>query len=255
MFAVKTSTQVSSKNLFEIRDVMGHVMSYVDEDDRFRMRKLNRIFYSLYYGQTAVHNSRRALFLTQLGRSFTRVTELEISLDKVRGSTLKYITSQTFGRLTKLSLKSTAQRVTFDTLSGLHHSGIRELKVDLSQPADMSAISEVRFPELRKLSVAIRGFISVKPYRPLRLSPHTKLKEMNIDHLFLDDSFFQTLTQESFPQLRILKIGEDSCFLTGLCNEDLREQCEGVGINLEFFENTDSLGGIVSLEREIIKLM
>lgn len=243
-----------SQTVFDIRDVAEKIMTYVDEDDRFRMRKLNRMFQSFFYKQTVVYNYGRALLLAKMGRSFPRVTELKIDLDNLSGSTLKYITPETFSRLVRISLTSTAQRVTLDDLTSLKHPGIRELKVDLNQPADIAAITEARFPELRTLSIAIKGFICVKPYRPLSLSPHPKLKEIKMDHLFLDDSFFETLTAENFPELHVLKICEDSCFLIELSDEELREMIQGHGIQLEFLANAN-IGGIISLDREITKLL
>jgi len=244
-----------SKNLFEIRDVLGKVMTYVDEDDRFRMRRLNRMFQSFYYKQTVVLDYGRALLLSKMGRQFHRVTELKVDLDKFSGSILKHITPQTFQRLVRVSLSSSGQRVTMEDLKNLNHPGIRELKVDLSQPADIFAVTEARFPELRKLWITIRGLIRVRSYKPMELTPHTKLKEVTIDHLFLDDSFFNTLTAENFPNLRKLKVSEDSCFLIELDDDELRDMVQCQGIDLEFLPNADDIGYCLNLNGQTTKLM
>jgi len=244
-----------NKNLFEIRDVMGKVMTYVGEDDRFRMRKLNRMFQSFYYKQTEVLNCTRALELSKMGRQFHRVTELKLDFDNFSGSTLEHINPHTFPRLLRLSLTSTGERVTMEDLKRLNHPGIRELKVDLSQPGDISAITEARFPELRKLWITIRGLIHVNSYKRMRLLPHTKLEEVTIDHVFLEDSFFNTLTSENFPNLRMLKISEDSCFMIELDDDELKEVMQCQGIILELLPNDGDIGYSFNLSGKTEKLM
>jgi len=223
----------STSSLFEIRDLAEKIMTYVDEDDRFQMRSLNRMFNSFFYGQTVVHNFRRVLRLSK-NRQFPHVANMQINLDCVRGSTLRYITKSKFPRLTSISLNSTEQRVTSDDIESLNHPGIRELKVDLSQPADITAIKENNLPGLNTLSISIKGFISVmQPNRPFRLNPHTKLRKITIDHQFLDDCFFETLNPGYFPQLCLVRLCEDSFFFTGLNSEDLKKTFENLGITLE----------------------
>jgi len=241
----------STSSLFEIRDLAEKIMTYVDEDDRFQMRSLNRMFNSFFYGQTVVHNFRRVLRLSK-NRQFPRVANLQINLDCVPSSTLRYVTTSKFPRLTSISLNSTEQRLTSSDLESLNHPGIQELKVDLSQPADITAINESNLPGLKTLSICIKGFISVmQPNRPFRLNPHSKLREFTIDHQFLDESFFETLNPRYFPQLCLVRLCEDSCFFTGLDCEDLKKTFDNLGITLALLENTDEASGMVSLERNI----
>jgi len=239
--------------IFEIRGIMWNVMSYVDEDDLFRMRQLNHMFQSFYYRQTKIRNCGRALLLSKMGRQFPRVTELKINLDNIAGSTLKYISPKTFARLHSVTLLSTSQRVKWEDLKRLKHPGITDLKVDLSQPSDLSAITEARFPQLRRLSVNIRGFICVKPYRPMRLSPHSKLEEITMDHMFLNYSFFDTLTAKHFPNLQMLKICEGSCFLIELSDGELGELIQRQGFKLVLLPNSGTIGCSSSLDRDIKK--
>jgi hypothetical protein len=248
----------STSRLFEIRDLLEKIMTYADEDDRFQMRSLNRMFHSFFYGQTVMYNFRRVLHLSK-NRQFPRLDNLQINLDCVPGSTLRYVTTSKFPRLTSISLNSTEQRVTSGDIEILKHPGIQELKVDLSQPADITAIKENNLPGLSKLSISIKGFISVmQPNRPFRLNPHTKLREVTVDHQFLDGCFFETLTPEYFPQLSLLTLGEDACFFTELDNEDLEKMFNNNGIKLEFVEKADNTGGMsgmMSLDRNIINLL
>jgi len=241
----------STSGLFEIRDLLEKIMTYVDEDDRFEMRSLNRMFNSFFYGQTVVHNIRRVLRLSK-NWQFPRVANLQINLDCVPGSTLSCVTASKFPRLTSISLNSTEQRLTSGDLESLNHPGIQELKVDLSQPADITAINENNLPGLKILSISIKGFISVmQPNRPFRLNSHSKLKEFTIDHQFLDECFFETLNPGYFPQLCLVRLCEDSCFFAGLNCEDLKKTFDNLGITLEFLEKTDEAGGMVSLETNI----
>jgi hypothetical protein len=223
-------------------------MTYVDEDDRFQMRGLNRMFNSFFYRQTVMYNFRRVLLLSK-NRPFPRVDNLQINLDCVPGSTLRYVNTSKFPRLTSISLNSTEQRLTSDDLESLKHPGIQELKVDLSQPADITAITENNLPGLRSLSISIKGFISVmQPNRPFRLNPHTKLKEVTVDHQFLDECFFETLNPGYFPQLCLVRLSEDSCLFTGLSNEDLKKTFHKLRIKLEFINKADETWRMVSLE-------
>jgi len=239
----------SSSSLFEIRDLLEKIMTYVDEDDRFRMRSLNRMFNSFFYGQTIVHNFHRVLRLSK-NRQFPRVANLQVNLDCEPGSTLRYVTTSKFPRLTSISLNSTEQRVTSDDIESLNHPGIQELKVDLSQPADITAIKENNLPELSTLSISIKGFISLmEPNRPFRLNPHSKLREFTIDHQFLDECFFETLNPGYFPQLSLVRLCEDSFFFIELNCEDLQKTFNNLGITLEFLDKADETGNMVSLER------
>jgi len=245
LFKYERTNMSSTSNLFEIRDLLEKIMTYVDEDDRFQMRSLNRMFNSSFYRQTVVHNFRRVLRLSK-NRQFPRVANLQINLDCVPGSTLRYITTSKFPRLTSISLNSTEQRVTSGVLESLNHPGIQELKVDLSHPADVTAIKENNLPELSTLSISIKGFISMmQPNRPFRLNPHTKLREVTIDHLFLDECYFETLNPGYFPQLCLVRLCEDSCYFTGLNNEDLKKTFDNLGITLEFLKPADETGGMV----------
>jgi len=129
-----------------------------------------------------------------------------------------------------------------EDLKRLNHPGIRELRVDLSHPGDISTITEARYPELRKLWITIKGLIHVRSYKRMRLLPHRKLKEVIIDHEFLEKSFFRTLTSESFPNLRILKFCEDSSFMIGLSDDELKEIMQCQGITLELLPNDGNIG-------------
>jgi len=220
-------------------------MTYVDEDDRFRMRSLNRMFHSFYYRITEVRNSDRVLFLSKT-RQFPRVTALEIDVDKIPRDTLSLVSPKRFPRLLSVSL-SCSQRVTYSDLESLNHPGIQELKADLSQPNDISAITELKFPELTTLNISIRGLICVEPpYQPFRLKPHKKLKKVTMDHLFLDDSFFNTLNLEHFPQLRVVSVSEDSCLFVNISSEELKQKFEQSNIKFEFLSKA---GDLKNLER------
>lgn len=235
----------TANNLFEIQDLMCKIMTYVDEDEHFRMRAVNHMFQSFFYRITEVCNYRRVLFLSR-NRRFPRVTELQIDLHKIPRSTLEFVNPKKFPQLVTVSL-SCSQRVTSGDLESLNHPGTQELKVGLSQTEDISAITENKFPELTTLSIFISGFIFVKqPYQPFRIKPHTKLKDVTIDHMFLDESFFHTLTRENFPQLRVLNICEDSCLFLALRSEELKQIFEERGIQLDFLSKT---GGFINVER------
>lgn len=82
------------------------------------------------------------------------------------------------------------------------------------------------------------------------LPPHSKLKEVTIDHLFLDDSFFKTMTAENFPNLRMVKISEDSCFLIELNDNELRDMVQCQGIDLELLPNADNIVNSFNLNGE-----
>jgi len=142
--------------------------------------------------------------------------------------------------------------VTSGDLENLNHRGIQELKVDLSQPRDKAAINENNLPGLSTLSISIKGFKSVmQSNRPFRLKPHTKLREVTIDHMFFDECSFETLNHGHFPQLVLVRLCEDSCFLTGLNSVNLKNTFDNLGITLEFLKTAEKTGGKLSLERNI----
>jgi len=225
--------------MFEIRDLLEKIMTYVDEDDRFQMRKLNSMFQSFFYGQTVVHNFRRVLFLSK-NRPFPRVDHLQINLDCIPGSKLRYVTPSKFPQLISISLNNTEQRLTSSDLESLKHPGIQELKVDLSEPGDITSIRENNLPGLSTLRICIKGFRSVqRAYRPFRLNPHKKLREVTVDHLFLGKSFFETLNRGCFPQLCLVRLCEEACFFSRLNAEYLKKTFDNLGIKLAFIETFD----------------
>jgi len=187
-------------------ELLNDVMVYLNDDDRFRLRELNFLFYKAYYWQNvsnvnAFFDFKRSINLAMRDRVFSNVKVISILPNEVTSLALASISVHTFPNLRVFNARC---RVLSDgnlkwhlsgSLASLRHRSIQQLDVCLSDvPASGHCLLELcRFPNLIKLSIT---FEHPSKY-PLCCS-HCSLQTINLTNGTLKNN----LDRQNFPALR-----------------------------------------------------
>jgi len=187
-------------------ELLSNVMVYLNDNDRFRLRELNFLFYKAYYSQSvsninAIFDFKRSINLSMRDRVFSNVKFISILPNEVTSLALASISVHTFPNLRVFNARC---RVLSDgnlkwhrsgSLSSLRHRSIQQFDVCLSDvPASGHCLLELcRFPNLKKLSIT---FEHPSKY-PLNCS-HCSLQTINLTNGTLENK----LDRKNFPALR-----------------------------------------------------
>jgi len=211
-------------------DLMRYILSYLNDNDRFKLRGLSSLFYELYYYQrvherTKPFKDERAIRLAKRGRRFMMVEHLQTHFDGISRSDLQFISPYNFPRLKSFY---SYKRLNGSEFHRLRHPGLVRLSVILENPRLTQSITEQRFPKLEELDLDYRRRVP-----PLRaINPHSSLKKLTIFKSQLEANFLKSISREHFPEL--LSITIDSRMNVPIEEFlDLQRQFMSTGIKLK----------------------
>jgi len=211
-------------------DLMRYILSYLNDDDRFRLRGLSFLFYELYYCQhvnqrTTPFNDERAIRLAKRGRRFMMIEHLQTRYSGIRRADLQFISPYTFPRLKSFY---SYKRLNGSELNKLRHPGLVQLSIILETQSLAQIISEQRFPRLELLAVDFRRRLP-----PLgAINPHSTLKKLTILKAKLEANFFKSVSRENFPKLQTIEI-ESRISVSDAEFLNLQRQFISIGIKLK----------------------
>jgi len=187
-------------------ELLNDVIVYLNDNDRFRLRELNALFYKAYYYQSvsnmnAIFDFKRSINLAMRDRVFSNVKVISILPEEVTSLALASISVHTFPNLRVFNARC---RVLSDgnlkwhlsqSLASLRHRLIKQLDVCLSDvPASGHCLLELcRFPSLKKLSITFEH-----PSKYPISSSHCSLQTINLTNGTLENK----LDRQNFPALQ-----------------------------------------------------
>jgi len=211
-------------------DLMRYILSYVNDNDRFKLRGLSLLFYESYYYQvvnerTTPFNDERAIRLAKTGRKFVMIEHLQTRYVGISRRDIQYISPYSFPRLQSFH---SYRRLNESEFSRLRHPGLVKLTLVLETPDLARLITQQRFPKLEFLDVDFRR--RVPPL--VAINPHGNLKKLIIIKARLAANFFQSVSRENFPRLENIEI-EDRMNVSGAEFFALQRQFSSIGIKLK----------------------
>jgi len=213
-------------------DLMRYILSYINDDDRFRLRGLSILFYESYYSQhvdqlTSPFNDERTIRLAKRGRRFVKIEHLQTRFSGICRADLQYISPYTFPRLKSFY---SCKRLNGNEFNKLRHPGLVELSIVLETPSLVRLISEQRFPRLEILAIDFR-----RRLHPLgAINPHKTLKNLTILKAQVDTNFFKSVSRENFPKLQSIEIERKmSAFEADAEFFNLQRQFNSFGVQLK----------------------
>jgi len=209
--------------------LLGHILTFLPDDDLFGLRVLGSVFYNAYFrqriwvdesrnlteGEEGVFNDHRAIRLARMGRVFPRVEFLiydvrapgnPATLPPLQDSDLSAISPRSFPALTFLSLhQESLKNASLRNLPG--HPGLQFLSVDLvangedAGSDDLKHISSDRFPNLRRLQLGA--------HRLTELPEHPNLERILLPTMEPHREAWSLVTRERFPRLKIVEVWQN----------------------------------------------
>jgi len=211
-------------------DILRYIVSYLNDEDRFKLRGLSPFFYESYYCQhvnerTKPFNDERAIKLAKRGRRFTKVEHLQTRYVGITTYDLQFISPYHFPNLKSFFSDKALSENEFDRL---RHPQLVELSVLLETPREARCITEQRFPKLQKLEIDFweRGA------ELGAINPHSTLKRLICPLVQVGASFFKSISRRRFPELELIEI-DSSVLLSTRAFFDLQVQFRSIGINLK----------------------
>lgn len=201
--------------------IWGHIMTFMDDDLRFKMRAVDKMFYKGYFGTaTSLTSSnqvstKRILKLTAMGRVFRNVTHLNVGkydIKRYKDDKAVPATGPLKGLPRLKSIVMTRDgwppRATNGRYCNYDHSTVfpafgkcEKVEYISVNWADLDNVTPEAFPNLKTL-------VSTGVYK---LKPHPNLEEIRIEHHAADDEDFRNwltpsemniITKANFPKLR-----------------------------------------------------
>lgn len=167
-------------------DVFRHIMTFMEERAMFKLRRVNRVCYHLFYSRENYNDIGLVMKLAARGRQFSKIKAL--ALPKLTTDELCCITQLQFPKLEIISMPLLEPHMMRFLPS---HSTLKML----SEVSSAHSITRERFPSLLVLKI----------YKPqngrLRgLHPHDKIESLDLN-CNLDEQGYDNITREKFPSL------------------------------------------------------
>jgi len=172
-------------------DVFRHIMTFMEEGAMFKLRRVNRVCYHLFYTREKYNDLGLVMKLAARGRQFSKIKTL--ALPKLTTDELCCITQLQFPKLEKISMPFLEPHEMRFLPS---HSTLKML----SDVSSAHAITRERFPSL----------VVLKIYKPLNerlrgLHPHDKIETLDLN-CNLDQQGYDNITRGKFPSLCSLRL-------------------------------------------------
>jgi len=212
------------------KEILRYVVSYLNDEDRFRLRGLSLFFYETYYCQhinedTKPFNDERAIKLARKGRRFTNIEHLQTRYVSITAADLQFISPYHFPSLKSFFSDRTVSEKRF---ARLRHPLLVKLSVLLEKPREARCITEQRFPNLQILDVDFRE----RGAELGAINPHRILKRLICPKVKLGANFFLSISRAHFPKLECIEM-DSRVLSSNRAFIDLRTQFGLIGIRLE----------------------
>jgi len=172
-------------------DVFRHIMTFMEEGAMFKLRRVNRVCYHLFYSREKYNDIGLVMKLAARGRQFSKIKTL--ALPKLTTDELCCITQLQFPKLGNISMP-------FLEPHEMRFLPSHCILKTLSEVSSAHSITRERFPSLVVLKISypqngrLRG-----------LHPHDKIKTLDLN-CNLDEQGYDMITREKFPSLCTLQL-------------------------------------------------
>jgi len=172
-------------------DVFNHIMTFVEERAMFKLRRVNKACYHIFYSRENYNDTKLVLKLAGMGRQFSKIKIL--ALPKMTTDELCCLTQLQFPKLENISLPYLEPY----EMRFLPAHGIVKT---LSELSSAHSITEERFP-----SLVVMKIYKSKNERLRGLHPHSKIEILDLN-CNLDEQGYGMITRDKFPAVRSLQL-------------------------------------------------